>query len=56
MAIWRKFDGWTYENFDRDIEPEDLPGFDDLVRLWQSKRGDRTVPSWSDFDFYDFKG
>ncbi len=56
MAIWREFEGWTYEHFDRDIEPEDLPGFEDLVRLWQGKRGDRTVPSWSDFDFYDFKG
>ena len=56
MAIWRESEGWTYEHFDRDIEPEDLPGFEDLVRLWQGKRGDRAVPSWSDFDFYDFKG
>ena len=29
---------------------------EDLVRLWQHKRGDRVVPSWADFDFYDFKG
>ncbi len=56
MAIWKEFEGWTYEYFDRDIEPAALPGFEDLVRLWQDKRGDRAVPTWSDFDFYDFKG
>lgn len=56
MTIWREFEGWTYEYFDRDIEPETLPGFEDLVRLWQGKRGDRPAPAWSDFDFYDFKG
>ncbi len=56
MAIWKEFEGWTFEYFDRDIEPAALPGFEDLVRLWQDKRSDRVVPSWSDFDFYDFKG
>jgi hypothetical protein len=56
VAIWKVFEGWTYEHFDRDIEPAALPGFEDLVRLWQDRRGDRVVPSWSDFDFYDFKG
>ncbi len=56
MAIWREIEGWTYEYFDRDIEPGALPGFEDLVRLWQDRRGGRVVPSWSDFDFYDFKG
>ncbi len=56
MTTWKEFEGWTYEYFDCDIEPSALPGFEDLVRLWQGKRGDRTVPSWSDFDFYDFKG
>jgi hypothetical protein len=56
MAIWKESEGWTYEYFDRDVEPATLPGFEDLVRLWQDKRGDRAAPSWSDFDFYDFKG
>lgn len=56
MTIWKEFEGWTYEYFDRDVEPSALPGFEDLVRLWQDRRGDRVVPSWSDFDFYDFKG
>ena len=56
MAIWKEFEDWTYEYFDRDIEPAALPGFEDLVRLWLDRRGDRPVPSWSDFDFYDFKG
>jgi len=56
MTIWKEFEDWIYEYFDRDIEPAALPGYEDLVRLWQSKRGDRVVPSWSDFDFYNFKG
>ncbi len=56
MTIWREFEGWTFEYLDRDIQPEALPGFEGLVRLWQNKRGDRIVPAWSDFDFYDFKG
>ncbi len=56
MAIWKEFEGWTYEYFDRDVEPAALSGFEDLVRLWQDRRGDRVVPSWSDFDFYDSKG
>ena len=56
MAVWKELEGWTYEYFDRDIDPAALPGFEDLVRLWQYRRGDRAVPAWSDFDFYDFKG
>ena len=56
MTIWKELDGWSFEYFDRDIAPADLPGFEDMVRLWQDKRGDRPAPSWSDFDFYDFKG
>ncbi len=56
MTIWKELEGWAYEYFDGDIESATLPGFEDLVRLWQDKRGDRPAPSWSDFDFYDFKG
>ncbi len=56
MAIWRKIEGWTYEYFDREIELAALPGFEDIFQLWLDKRGDRPMPSWSDFDFYDFKG
>ena len=56
MTVWKEIEGWTYEHFDRGIEPAVLPGFEDLVRLWQDRRGDRAVPAWSDFDFYDFKG
>jgi len=56
MAMWNALGVWTYEYFDRDVDPATLPGFEDLVRLWQDKRGARAVPSWPDFDFYDFKG
>ncbi len=56
MAVWKEHDFWKYEIFERDIEPEILPEFQDLVRLWQKKRGNRPVPAWSDFDFHDFTG
>ena len=56
MAVWKEYNFWKYEIFERDIEPEILPGFEDLVRLWRKKRGDRPAPAWSDFDFHDFAG
>ena len=56
MTIWKTFEGWTYEYLDRSIAPADMPGFEDLVQLWQDKRDGRPAPAWSDFDFYDFKG
>ena len=56
MAVWKKSNGWTYETFERDVDPEMLPGFEVLVRLWRTKRGDRPAPAWSDFDFRDFAG
>ncbi len=56
MTVWNALGAWTYEYFDRDVDPAALPGFEDLVRLWLDKRGDRAVPAWSDFDFYDFRG
>ncbi len=28
MTIWKEFEGWTYEYFDRDIEPAALPGYE----------------------------
>lgn len=45
-----------YETFERGLEPGLLPGCEDLVRMWQNKRGDRPVPAWTDFDFHDFTG
>lgn len=56
MAVWKKSKDWKYEIFERDVEPEMLPGFEDLVRLWRARRDDRPVPAWSDFDFRDFAG
>lgn len=56
VAIWKESKGWKYEIFDLDVAPEVLPGFEELVRLWQNKRGDRSVPALGDFDVYDFKG
>lgn len=56
MALWKEHNFWKYEVFDRDIAPELLPGFEDMVRLWQKKRDGRPSPAWSDFDFHDFVG
>lgn len=56
MAVWKEQDGWTYEVFEPDVDPAELPRFADLIEVWQSKRKGRRVPSKEDFDFYDFKG
>lgn len=56
MAVWKRVPNWTYEVFDRGTPAARLGMFEPLVRLWQAKRGDRDMPSWADFDFYDFKG
>lgn len=56
VTIWKKINGWTYEWFERDVTPETMPGFEDMVRLWHGKRGGRPMPTWSDFDFADFAG
>jgi hypothetical protein len=56
VAVWKESDLWKYETFELDVEPEILPGFEDLVRLWHDKRGDRPAPAWRDFGFHDFDG
>ncbi len=56
MTVWKEIDFWKYEIFECDVEPEMLPRFEGLVRLWRKKRSDRPVPAWSDFDFHDFAG
>ncbi|MDX1402008.1 MAG: hypothetical protein R3245_08805 [Kiloniellales bacterium] len=56
MTVWKAYEGGTFEYFEREIEPEALPGFEDLVQLWKGKRKGRIVPAWSDFDVFDFKG
>ena len=56
MAFWRHVNNWTYEVFDHNTTPEQFGVFESLVALWRAKRGDREMPSWADFDFYDFKG
>lgn len=56
MTVWKEKNGWVFEYFDREKAPSFFGEFQPLVELWQSKRHGRKVPSWSDFDFYDFKG
>ncbi len=56
MTVWKRVDNWTYEVFDHNTPPEQFGVFESLVALWRVKRNDRRMPSWADFDFYDFKG
>lgn len=56
MALWDRSPNWTYELFDADTAAETFGVFAPLVRQWTEKRNGRAQPSWSDFDFYDFKG
>ena len=56
MAIWKRFPTWTYELFGLETAAETFGVFAPLVRQWNEKRGDRVMPAWSDYDFYDFKG
>ena len=56
MAIWKKVDGWVYEYFELDTPASEFDGFEPIINLWNSKRTGTNIPSWSDFDFYDFKG
>lgn len=56
MAIWKKFDGWVYEYFELDEPAENFGHFQSAYELWDSKREGRRLPSWADFDFFDFKG
>ena len=56
MVVWKRVTNWTYEVFDRNTPAARFGVFESLVGLWRAKRGDRDMPSWADFDFYDFKG
>lgn len=46
---------WRYGHCSLEADPEDFGPFRDLVKLWQSKRGDRLFPARSDFKVTDFR-
>lgn len=48
--------GWTYSLYDRRAPLGSFPGFDGFHKVWRDKAGERSMPAWSDFDFYDFRG
>ena len=56
MARENEHLNWKNQLFEPDMDPRQLPAFEGLIRIWQSKRDGRRVPSWSDFDFFDFEG
>ncbi len=48
-------DDWTYETYDLDQPSQAFGPFEQIIRLWRSKRRD-ALPDWSDFQFMDFEG
>lgn len=56
MTLWKEVDRWRYHYFEPDADPADFSKFGSLLAIWQAKRNGRCVPTWSDFDFYDFVG
>ena len=56
MGVWKRLPNWTYELFGRDTAAELFGVFEPIVRRWRQKRGERAMPSWADYDFYDFTG
>ena len=45
---------WHYARCPLDTEPWRLGPFEDLVGLWQDRRGGRRLPARADFDIEDF--
>ncbi|WP_420547599.1 hypothetical protein [Curvivirga sp.] len=56
MAVWGEPEGWLYEYFDLDEPVETFTGFEPMVDLYRSRLNGRLMPSWSDFDVFDFRG
>ena len=56
MGVWKRLPNWTYEMFDRNTAAEQFGVFAPIVQRWGEKRGNEAMPSWADYDFYDFKG
>ncbi|MBT4889214.1 MAG: PAS domain-containing protein [Rhodospirillales bacterium] len=54
MTIWKEWESWTFEYFDLDTDASNFPGGEAFIDLWNKKRGDRQLPSWSDYDWDDF--
>ncbi len=54
MALWKQYDRWTYQYFDADVEAGALPAFSTLIDVWHTQKKGKVLPSWADFDFYDF--
>lgn len=53
MTVWKQWESWTYEYFDLDERASTFAGAEDFVELWKQKRGDRPMPAWADYDWYD---
>jgi hypothetical protein len=53
MALWKQKEDWTYEYFDLDEDVSTFIGAESFVELWNTKRGNRRVPRWSDYDWDD---
>ncbi|MDP6872261.1 MAG: hypothetical protein QF521_01940 [Alphaproteobacteria bacterium] len=54
MTAWKSDGDWHYDFFPLDMAEESFPGFESIFRRWRTK-SDSLPPSWSDFDFLDFR-
>lgn len=56
MTVYKEINDWVYEYFELDTPASEFGDFEPIVNKWNSKRQNSGLPSWSDFDFYDFRG
>lgn len=55
MAVWKEYENWKYEYFPRDEPVSTFPEATEFVELWQKKVGQKTLPAWSDYDWYELE-
>lgn len=56
MAVWSTTHEFSFQYFEPFEDAPELKPFASLVSVWRSKFDGDKAPSWSDFDFTDFRG
>lgn len=54
--LWGQLDRWSYYHYPADADAGQFGRAASLVELWHTKKAGRALPSWADFDFFDFVG
>ncbi len=55
-ALWKRVGAWSYYHYQPDTPSAAFGPYASLVDMWDRKKNGRDLPSWRDFDFYDFVG